>query len=344
MQSILPKLVSPLRYLVNDFQCTWKKYSEKTPLTAVLCYHRIVKHARENKPYFNVEKGVTAQAFEAQMRFMRKHFSPVAAADVRSPIGAANARLRFAVTFDDGYADNYHIAAPILKKLGIPATFYVVTDHVDGHKAFWWEQLAQMIRATELSSVRLTSLGGNISLRNMAEKEVAHRQLSEALLTKPWVETPQLLANLANVLGVKVNAHKRDLALMTWTQIRDLASQGFDIGGHTASHINIEQAVDAVIAGEITRSMATLQDKLQRCVTSFAYPYGKGSHNVVAIKALNNAGCSLAFSTGKRICLAQDDPMALPRFMLNKPWAFACAYNVDNAVNAAFNANRVHSG
>lgn len=48
------------------------------------------------------------------------------------------------ITFDDGWVDNYANAYPILKSLGLMATFFVVTGHVDDKQYMSWPQLREM--------------------------------------------------------------------------------------------------------------------------------------------------------------------------------------------------------
>ena len=49
------------------------------------------------------------------------------------------------ITFDDGYADNYQNALPILEELEIPATFFITTGRIDSDREFWWDDLERLI-------------------------------------------------------------------------------------------------------------------------------------------------------------------------------------------------------
>src|SRR5688572_21580488 len=48
------------------------------------------------------------------------------------------------ITFDDGYADNYLAAAPLLHRFDAPATVFVTTDHIDSVEEFWWDTLERI--------------------------------------------------------------------------------------------------------------------------------------------------------------------------------------------------------
>ena len=65
-----------------------------------------------------------------------------------------NAKHWIAITLDDGYRDNYTLACPLLKRLGVPFTVYVTTGFIDNRLPMWWypgEQLG--IRADELKAL-----------------------------------------------------------------------------------------------------------------------------------------------------------------------------------------------
>lgn len=78
--------------------------------------------------------------FESFCKFFRRHFTVI-------PLGEMVTRLEtgeglsgtLAVTFDDGYRDNYEHAAPVLRALGLPATFFVVSDFIETDTVPWWD-------------------------------------------------------------------------------------------------------------------------------------------------------------------------------------------------------------
>ena len=80
--------------------------------------------------------------FEAFCRFFRRYFKvvpfseQVAAVRAGRPMGGT-----LSITFDDGYLDNFEVAAPILRKLGLPATFFVATGFIGSRIVPFWDQL-----------------------------------------------------------------------------------------------------------------------------------------------------------------------------------------------------------
>ena len=79
--------------------------------------------------------------FEAFCRFFRRHFTVISLGEMVARLDGGRPLDRtLAVTFDDGYLDNYEHAAPILRDLGLPATFFVVTDYIGSDMVPWWDR------------------------------------------------------------------------------------------------------------------------------------------------------------------------------------------------------------
>src|SRR5207237_10086115 len=61
-----------------------------------------------------------------------------------------------ALTFDDGYRDNLTHVAPILKRLGLPATIFLVTAYIGTPNALWFDRVAM---AFKIATVRRVAVG-----------------------------------------------------------------------------------------------------------------------------------------------------------------------------------------
>jgi peptidoglycan/xylan/chitin deacetylase (PgdA/CDA1 family) len=84
---------------------------------------------------------VTLGMFERHCRFFRRHFRVVPLREIVEKLQRGEAPAReLAITFDDGYRDNFETAAPVLEKLSLPATFFVVTEWMGTDVVPWWDQ------------------------------------------------------------------------------------------------------------------------------------------------------------------------------------------------------------
>ena len=334
----LRKLCSPLGYHSGACALQWRRLARQRGLTAVLCYHRVLASRQRRKAGMTVDEGITSATFEAQIRFMLRHFEPVTPSQALQP-GAG--RPRFAVTFDDGYADNFLVAAPILRRLGVPAAFYVVSGYVGSHRRFWWDRLAALLREAPAGRLPFdgllpgADLPAHLPLTTEAERRDATERLGAAMRQRPTTELPAVLDRLAARLQVQERPAEGD-ALMDWAQLRTLAGQGFEIGAHSADHLNLAQ----VDAQELERQVAGAKQCIERetgqPVATFAYPYGGPDHCNEAVRAaVRRAGYQGAYTAIDGVITGQQEPTALPRVALNWPLGFACAHNIDNAIRAS---------
>jgi peptidoglycan/xylan/chitin deacetylase (PgdA/CDA1 family) len=76
---------------------------------------------------------VTPETFERQMEFLKVHNYTVLTLDELVEMTHRGARAPFksvVLTFDDGFADNFENAFPVLRKMGFPATIFMITDNI----------------------------------------------------------------------------------------------------------------------------------------------------------------------------------------------------------------------
>src|SRR5579863_2813143 len=97
----------------------------------ILMYHSVLDDPRAQESYLG-EISYPREIFRGQMELLARRYHPVSLDDIlRFVTGQTKLpRRAVAVTFDDGYRDNYEVAAPILQRAGVPATIYVTVDCV----------------------------------------------------------------------------------------------------------------------------------------------------------------------------------------------------------------------
>lgn len=110
----------------------------------ILMYHRVdVDHPADP---VGRDLTVTPAQFEAQLRIMRLHgLRAVSMAEMDRRLRAGERLDRVVVvTFDDGYADQYRFAVPLLRKYDGSATFYIITGQVGRPRHLTWNQIRSM--------------------------------------------------------------------------------------------------------------------------------------------------------------------------------------------------------
>jgi peptidoglycan/xylan/chitin deacetylase (PgdA/CDA1 family) len=278
---------------------------------SILIFHRVRPVRDELFP-----EEPDAARFESLLRRLRSSFQVLPLADAVADLqrGALPPNA-LAITFDDGYADNQQVAAPILKRLGLHATFFVATGFLDGGR-MWNDTVIESLRGTRLERLDLSDEGlGVHEIGSTAQRRVAIDRLLRAI---KHLAPAERLARVQAIAARCPAALPADL-MMSTIQLQALQASGMAIGGHTVNHPILCSVPDAEARQEIGYNKHRLEALLQSPVSVFAYPNGKPDVDFAARHAAMaaQAGYTAAVTTASGAARPGDDPMQLPRFT---PW------------------------
>lgn len=278
---------------------------------SILIFHRVLPR---HDP-LNPDEPDTVE-FEARMRWVRDWFNvlPLPDAVVRLERGTLPARA-LSITFDDGYADNEELAAPILQRLGLSATFFVTTGYLNGG-CMWNDRVIEAVRACQGAEIDLRSAG--LASFSMATPADRRRAVVAILNGIKHLEAEQRQAATEAVVAA-AGGRPSPALMMTDDQVRNLRRLGMDVGAHTVTHpILTRLSLDAA-QREVSEGKARLEAILGEPVRLFAYPNGVPQQDYAAEHALivRNCGFTAAVSTAWGAARAQSDRFQLPRFT---PW------------------------
>ena len=103
----------------------------------ILTLHRVNDEADPFMP------SLPTAVFAARMAHIARHYQVLTVEDLVERLAQGQVpRNALVLTFDDGYRDNFTHAAPILRRLGLPATIFLVTGHIDTPQPLWFDRLA----------------------------------------------------------------------------------------------------------------------------------------------------------------------------------------------------------
>ena len=122
----------------------------RRPKAAILMYHQVC-----DKRYDPWELAVHPNHFHTHLDYLKKNFNVVSVADLVNGVTTHKLKKTIAITFDDGFRDNYANAAPLLDWHELPATFYVATRAMKANYLYWWDTLQDVIFHTQVLPVRL---------------------------------------------------------------------------------------------------------------------------------------------------------------------------------------------
>jgi len=266
---------------------------------------------------------VTPRFLDGALAFFARHFRCLGVSDaVREHArDAAGEKPLLAVSFDDGRADNFLHARPLLAKHGVPATFYVVADAVDGEEPLWPDALA-----LEVQALATRGAAGRRALAEIFDARIAEnapdRELPKiaANVAKAW-PAARIAAALARLReasgGAPVPSWER---AMRWSELARLAAEGHELGSHSASHAILLRECAPDLDAETAGSKRALEAKLGISVRSFCYP--SGLYDDAARAAVAAAGYENATTTRSGVNRA-----GAPAFELRR-------VDVDGSLNA----------
>ena len=114
----------------------------------VLAYHRVLPSQSETDYPFDIELvSADPEQFDWQMSWISEQFTPIAVSEIVDCLdtGKSLPAGAVAVTFDDGFMDNYTHAYPVLRSRNIPACIFLLRNTFGQNRPYWFEAIAQLL-------------------------------------------------------------------------------------------------------------------------------------------------------------------------------------------------------
>ena len=305
-----------LKLVVSKLPLQIYKKLSKTRLT-IPYYHLVsdeeVPHTKYLYPHKNVKQ------FTTDIEFLLKHFVPISLQTLLLHIKQSVPLPEDALllTFDDGFRQLFDIVAPILKKKGLPAVFFI-NSHFTDNKNLCYQHKASLIveylNSNSVSDLVYRDLERLLPLKNETEKkDVPSRILAIRYYQKDTVDL------IADTLGINFNDYlKQYEPYLTTSMINQLISDGFAIGAHSIDHpLFMELPLDEQLRQAI-ESISFVQNRFGLDYSAFAFPHS--DRGVTKAFFHNERGHSLADVTFGTAGMTEDsEPNNYQRFSLENP-------------------------
>lgn len=287
----------------------------RKPGIVILCYHSI-QHDREALAT-TIGSGIThtAAEFEQQMALISRLFNPVTIDDVLSFLRGERAMVRrgVAITFDDGFRDNWEIAAPILDRYGLRATFYVTAGSIGTASVPWFCRLRWAFHRTT-SRRWVAPDGQSWPLEGFASRHRAFARASEDCASRVGAGQMATVRAFEEALSpppFPVDCH----LMMDWDEIRALHRAGHAIGSHTMTHPNVAHVLPNEAIQELEESKHVIERELKSPVIHFSYPYPalEPNWNEGTVLLTKRAGYETATTCVCARVNRGQNPLCLPR-------------------------------
>lgn len=254
----------------------------------IVAYHRI-GDVPVNYPFDENVYSATPEEFGRELSYYRRHLDVLPMSELLAALQTAQSlggeqgehflpERPAVITFDDGYRDNSEVAALALREAGLSACFFLATQIVGTDTIPWWDQVACCFKHSVLHEVRSPFGEGDkpYSCRPR-ERNASIQRFLHRLKRVPWQNALDCLARLRETTRVCPADYTDQPLFLTWRQVREMAREGMEFGGHTRTHPILSQVSDAAhLHDEITGCHRDLHDQLGRDSLAFAYPVGSG--------------------------------------------------------------------
>lgn len=246
-----------------------------TGVSLVVPYYHMVSdaHVPHVSPLYRFR---TIAEFTADVEYLARHFQAVTLREIVDHLNGARplGRRCFHLTFDDGFREMYDVAAPILRRAGVPATFFVNTAFLDCGGIAHYNALSVLLDRIESSRTPISAAcRGRLDAILPPAGESCDASLRRRMLALRQAEKPVVDA-LAEALEVDLDRYVRESRpYLSSEQIAALLKQGFSIGAHSHDHWRY---TELPLSGQIAQtrtSMHLIEQRFGVSPRAFAFPY-----------------------------------------------------------------------
>jgi peptidoglycan/xylan/chitin deacetylase (PgdA/CDA1 family) len=277
----------------------------------ILCYRRVVPAGEMERGLYQPGMITEKNRFRAQMDYVARHYEVVplerlAAEEFDFPPGE---RQLCAITFDDGWRDNYDHAMEILVERELPATVFLSTALIGTRDRFWPERLAAVLDRAPRASGAAREMGrvagelgvvpepllSCLSANAPEQRRRRYDSAVEQLKSLPPSTLHELVGRFEGLVGVEESAAP---LMLDWTQVREMARSGFAFGSHGHTHSILTGLDDRALGYELEAGARTLTDHELPFLPIFCYP--NGDYDGRVIRRVREAGYRWALTTRPR--------------------------------------------
>jgi peptidoglycan/xylan/chitin deacetylase (PgdA/CDA1 family) len=277
----------------------------------VLTFHRVVRSGQGSQP-FDSRLAIREWVFQELMLMLRKEFELVPLKQLLEESGSSGSGQRVALTFDDGWADTYFLAYPVLRHLAIPATIFLCTGLIGTEEQLPEERFARLWQTcvlreqTSLLEQDLRKWGGS--------DHYSGGDWASHLKSLPLEVKLLMLSHLDKTYRVSTPPHRRHF--LTWEQVQEMARNGISFGSHTVRHATLTEESHSVLMEELVGSRMAIAGNIGVTADLLSYPNGACDERVMTLA--REAGYTHAFTSSRGWLDRKTLPMAIPRIPLEE--------------------------
>jgi peptidoglycan/xylan/chitin deacetylase (PgdA/CDA1 family) len=220
-----------------------------------------------------------------------------------------------ALTFDDGYINNFTVALPILKKHNVPATFYLITESLENKDFYVWPDVIDLVQKHTKEDIVISA--GTFKYPGFYCAELG-LSLTD-LMKQSGVDREKHLTEIKQKYPVYITEAAKEpelIKLVHKTELTHYANEPLiEYGSHTHMHYNLEFLPSAECLNEVALSKKIIEEITKKPVISLAFP--DGSYNADTISNSKKAGYENVVAVTYKLNENNKDPFILSRFTVS---------------------------
>lgn len=241
----------------------------------------------------------TPKEFEQDLDLLLKEFEARSLGDYLSGTGKNKGKRYMVLSFDDGLKECHTHIAPLLRKKGIPAVFFLNNSFIDNKGLFYRYKVSLLVQKMREDSKAMEQTSEFLKIKA--------KQLEKSLLTIGF-DQRTLIDTLAEMTGLDFSIYlKHSPVYLSSSEVEDMLNWGFEIGGHSSEHMDFTLLEASEMVAQIKESIDDLQKRFDIRTRYFSFPFtSDGVPHQVIERLLNDGiaevlmGTSGLKLTGKR--------------------------------------------
>ncbi|HMA54785.1 MAG TPA: polysaccharide deacetylase family protein [Acidobacteriota bacterium] len=198
------------------------------------------------------------------------------------------------LTYDDNSANQFRVAVPLMKRLGFPATFHIITGEIEGsryHGAFIGRPVDDVVRETariptgpdnffeRAAAIGRLGLEGGFDYHLRAGELFEDGKITEA---RALIDEAYAKVRASLLKRETPSLSGRGDFRLSWDDLKALADQGFELSSHTITHPRLAVLDDANLDYELEKSRQDILDHLgSKHTFTVECPFGTEDERVV---------------------------------------------------------------
>lgn len=288
-------------------------FNKLNDVNIILMYHRVHDDGKQESLYDSA-MFIRKSTLKMNIEELSKYFDIISIEELVNT--GSTKKPTCILTFDDGWADNYYNALPVLASTNVPAAIFITVDYIGKNRNFWFHDIWHI--ASECLDKSLIA-----EFYSYFKKKVpfqGHNRITEsnvaALISCIKEQPPEMIEYIVNDAYKSLGIKRPDIpTMLNWDQIIEMACQRISIGSHGMNHYILTNIDSDLKFSEITNSLTIMKKQLSNVCQYFCYP--NGNYDDETIRIVRQAGYVGAIGTEIGVNTASTDKYRLHRIALH---------------------------